>query len=205
MNIWIGTACVFTLLACPLEARAQPPPPERAPEPLPLPRAPELARRPVELAIRATTSLEPCAGNASTACTAPGPAFGAGVVPLYRPTPYFAFGAAFGYSHAAGTERGTRRARSTLELGMTGRVYLLEEGALDPYLETAVGWASERNELGVTERVAVGPFGRAGGGVDWFVTSGVKLGLHAGYSQLMLRRGAVSAGLGLSVLLGESL
>jgi hypothetical protein len=84
-------------------------------------------------------------------------------------------------------------------------VYLLEEGALDPYLEATAGWASERNDVGVLGRVALGPFGRARGGVDWFVTSTVKLGMHLGYSELMLRRGAVGAGLALSVLLGESL
>src|SRR5260221_4691131 len=87
-------------------------------------------------------------------------------------------------------------AGATLSFGLAGRVYLLEEGALDPYLEALVGWGSERTTLRPNaasgavreEDAAFGPAGRAGGGVDWFVGSSVKIGLAAAYGQLLLAR-----------------
>jgi len=216
------------------------PTPLRDAEPLPLVRAPELARRPVELVPRALASLGTCAsGTGNTRCQALGPAVEGELLALYRPTPYFAFGGALSYGRRAGSLPNGALAAETLSLALAGRVYLLEEGVLDPYLEALVGWGSERTTLVASsaeaasttrtgakeEDLAFGPFGRAGGGVDWFVAPSVKVGLVAAFSQLVLARGetcragscaagaaaggaargGLSAGLGLSVLLGQGL
>jgi hypothetical protein len=204
VNRFLLTAGLLALVLAPERANAGPPR-ERGVEPLPLARAPELARRPVELVFELTTALEPCTRAAHAECSALGPAFGGRLAPLYRPSPYFAFGGALGYAQASGSLGRASLERSTLALGMTARVYLLEEGALDPYLETTFGWASERTRLGPSDRVAQGPCGRAGGGVDLVVASGVRLGALASYTELMLRRRTIVGGLALSVLWGERL
>ncbi len=192
MRRWLRTARIFLALLAPVRASAGPPPLRDA-EPLPLTRAPELARRPVELAPAVTASLALCREPSERAtCRALGPAFGGELAALYRPSPYFAFGGSFAYSQTTATRAGREVPLETTGLAMVGRVYLLEEGALDPYLEGQLGWATA-------------PFGRAGGGVDWFVGRSVKLGVLAGYSELGLRRGAVTGGLGVSVLFGERL
>ena len=187
----IHVARSFLVLLAPLAASAAPPPLRDA-EPLPLARAPELARRPVELMAAVTASLALCRNGDRSLCRALGPAYGGELAALYRPTPYFAFGGSFGYSRADTTLRGHALTLETTALAMVGRAYLLEEGAVDPYLEGLVGWAGA-------------PFARAGGGVDWFVGPGLKIGVLAGYSELMLGRGALVGGLGASVLFGERL
>jgi hypothetical protein len=188
----IRVARIFLALLAPIEASAGPPLLRDA-EPLPLPRAPELARRPVELSPALTASLALCrARDARDACRALGPAFGGELSALYRPSPYFAFGGSFGYARASATLRGRELTRETTSLALVGRVYLLEAGVVDPYLEGQVGWAAA-------------PFGRAGGGVDCFVGRGAKIGVLAGYSEVGLERGAVTGGIALSLLWGESL
>jgi hypothetical protein len=169
------------------------PPPLRDAEPLPFTRAPELARRPLELAPALTASLPLCRESSEQAtCRSLGPALGVELAALYRPSPYFAFGGSFAYSRATPAAAGREVTRETTGLAVVGRVYLLEEGELDPYLEAQLGWANA-------------PFGRAGGGVDWFVGRGMKLGVLAGYGEIGLRRGALTGGLGVSVLFGERL
>jgi hypothetical protein len=187
----IHVARSFLAVLAPLTASAALPPLRDA-EPLPLARAPELARRPVELTAAATASLALCRSGDQSTCRGLGPAYGGELAALFRPTPYFAFGGSFGYSRADRTLRDHALTLETTALAMVGRAYLLEEGAVDPYLEGLVGWAGA-------------PFARAGGGVDWFVGPGVKVGVLAGYSELMLGRGALTGGLGLSVLFGERL
>jgi hypothetical protein len=188
----IRVARIFLALLAPLEASAEPPL-LRDDEPLPLAREPELARRPVELSPAVTTSLTLCrGGSARDACRAFGPAFGGELGALYRPSPYFAFGGSFGYTRANARVRGRELTRETTALAMVARVYLLEAGAVDPYLEGQVGWAAV-------------PFARAGGGVDLFLGHNVKIGVLAGYSEFGLERGALTGGLALSVLWGESL
>jgi hypothetical protein len=129
---------------------------------------------------------------------------------LYRPTPYFAFGGGAAYARSTATAKAAVSSE-TLGLSLVGRVYLLEEGPVDPYFEALLGWSSERTSSHdgprVTREVTVfGPAGRAGGGADWFLGSSVKLGVFAGYSELVASGGgAVTAGLGLSLLWGDSL
>jgi hypothetical protein len=174
----------------------------------------------------------PLCGSGADAdrCGALGPAFGPELAALYRPSPYFAFGATFGYARGAGSLTGKSITASRLELSVAARVYLLEQGALDPYLESSVGWVSERATLAepsgsADEDSAWGPTGRAGGGIDWFVAPYAKLGLFGGYSLPIFAHGercragicaaggapaslptaTVTLGLGVSVLFGEAL
>jgi len=181
------------------------PPPLREAEPLPLVRAAELPRRPVELVPRAVISLSSCASGVEEArCEALGPSLGGELLALYRPTPYFAFGGGLSYGRAAGSLPSAELSAEALSFTLAGRVYLLEEGMLDPYLEALVGWGRERTTFlpnatsaesrraaaGVKEQdAAFGPFGRAGGGVDCLVGSSVKVGFVAAYGQLVFARG----------------
>lgn len=189
-------------------ARAAPAP-LRDPEPAPLPRAPERLRRPVELAPKLSV-IEPLCGRGDTAgpC-ALGAVAGGELAALYRPTAYFAFGGGAFYGRGLGSARGV--SGEALGLALVGRVYLLEDGALDPYLEALAGVSSERvahrERPGFTEvATATGSYGRAGGGLDWFAMPTLKLGVFAGYSELLpAGRGAVTAGFGASLLLGEGL
>jgi len=191
------------------------PPPLRDEEPLPWPRAPELARSPVELLPAFRVSLPLCGGeSARDGCDALGPALGGELATYYRPTPYFAFGASAAYAIAHGTLAGAPLSAKTLALGISSRVYLLESGELDPYLEGLLGWGSVTTTLTppgglVQSESAFGPLGRTGGGIDWLLSPRVKLGITAGIDVLLLEHRPVStsltAGLELGLLLGDSL
>lgn len=191
------------------------PPPLRDDEPLPWPRAPELARSPVELLPTFRVSLPFCSSaSARDGYAALGPALGGELSTLYRPTPYFAFGASASYSVAHGSLSGAPLSAKSLALGISARVYLLEAGELDPYLEGLLGWGSLTTTLTppgglVQGESAFGPLGRSGGGIDWLLSPRVKLGITAGLGVLLLERQAVStsltAGLEVGLLLGDSL
>ena len=205
---------VVPLVACTLCA----PPPLRDDEPLPWPRAPELTRRSVELLPQAKISLSTCepphgAARNSAVCAPTGPAFGGELTALYRPSSYFAFGPSGGYSVAR--SHGTNDASTRLlSFGVSARVYLLEAGAFDPYLESLFGCGSLTTSItsapGRTmEETAFGPLGRVGGGIGWFLTPSVKLGMTAGFTALLLPHRPLypqlNAGLELGFLLGDRL
>ncbi len=182
-------------------------PPLRDPEPAPLTRAPEHLRRPVELVPKLSIT-EPLCGRDTAGPCALGAVAGGELAALYRPTAYFAFGGSAFYGRSLGTARGPRG--DVLGLALVGRVYLLEEESLDPYLEALAGVSAERvtrERAGFTEvAAATESYGRAGGGLDWFATPALELGVFAGYSELLpAGRGAVTAGLGVSFLFGEGL
>jgi len=191
------------------------PPPLRDDEPLPWPRAPELARSPVELLPAFRVALPFCSsGSARDSCAALGPALGGELSTLYRPTPYFAFGASASYAVAHGALSGARLSAKSLALGISARVYLLEAGELDPYLEALLGWGSLTTTLtppgGLAQsESAFGPLGRSGGGIDWLVSPRVKVGITAGLGVLLLEHrpvsASLSAGLEVGLLLGDSL
>ena len=191
------------------------PPPLRDDEPLPWPRAPELARSPVELLPVFRLSLPFCHdASAREGCHSLGPAVGGELATLYRPTPYFAFGAAASYAVAHGSLSGAPLTAKTLALGVSARVYLLEAGALDPYLEGLLGWSSLTTTLMPPGALArseseLGPLGRTGGGVDWLLSPRVKVGVTAGLDVLLLEheplRTSLTAGLEVGMLLGDSL
>jgi hypothetical protein len=200
---------VFSALATalfPSLARATPPPLRDA-EPSPLMRAPEHLRRPVELVPKLSMTQPLCRRETDGPC-ALGPVAGGELAALYRPTAYFAFGGGAFYGRSLGGARGP--SGEVLGLALVGRVYLLEEGSLDPYLEALAGVSAERitrERPGFTEVAAsTGSYGRAGAGLDWFATPALELGVFAGYSEVVpAGLGAVTAGFEASLLFGESL
>jgi hypothetical protein len=160
-----------------------------------LARAPERSRRPVEVIPEATLLLSSCEDGAGRErCEALGPGLGFGVSALYRPNPYFGFGGGVTYARSGGRLSGLGSlSGEALGLGLAGRVYLLEKGDLDPYLELLLGWSSFRTTLddpssARVEDSAFGPRARAGGGIDYVVSDSVRIGMAAGMSLLVFGR-----------------
>ncbi len=205
----IDSAACLALALFSTNARALPP--LRDPEPPPLTRAPEHLRRPVELVPKLSVRLPLCGPADTTSPCALGPVTGGELSALYRPTAYFAFGGSAWYGRALGRAGRNAVSGDALGLALAGRVYLLEEGAIDPYLEALAGVSSERvtrsdGALARETTASVASYGRAGGGIDWFAGAGVKLGVFAGYAELLpAGRGTVTAGLAASLLFGDSL
>ncbi len=122
------------------------------------------------------------------------PAFGAGLVGLYRPYPYFSFGAGFSYSRANETYDGGLLDGELFSVGAFGRVYFYEEGVFDPYLELELGYGSltttfTSSDGGRSEDSAFGPLARVGGGLDFLVLPNLELGGSVGFTHLLLDRG----------------
>ncbi|HEX6765634.1 MAG TPA: hypothetical protein VF103_09160 [Polyangiaceae bacterium] len=181
--------------------RVPPPRQEVDAGPPPLPRAPEHARRQVELVSSLDASLPTCqSGVDAERCTALSPAIGAGLSALYRENPYFAFGAGVGYSRSSGARLGGVLDGEAFTIGALGRVYLYEEGAFDPYLELELGYGSLRTTLvsggARYEHAAFGPAARVGGGMDFSVLPILELGMAVGFSHLLLERGETCAARG---------
>lgn len=153
-----------------------PPAPLPAPEPPPWERPLELSRKPVELAGEVGVSLPLCADDAVTACSALGAASAGAVAALYRPSPYFAAGGALSFWAASGRVGERELDERVLALGARLRVYLIEQGELDPYLELGFGFAEVRTGEGVRVEARLGPFAEVGGGADVLVGSSVRVG-----------------------------
>jgi hypothetical protein len=212
--------------------RVPPPPPQFDEGPPPLARAPVHARRPVEIVPEATLGLSLCeGGDGSERCDALGPELGGGVSALYRATPYFAFGGGVEYTRSGGKLAGAGDLSAThVGLGLLSRVYLMEEGVVDPYLELSLGWSSWRTALTTydgarLEDGAFGPSARAGGGIDFVPFDTLKLGFAVGWRELVFgsgercasgrcragglqggaTHGALIAGLRVSLLFGDPL
>jgi hypothetical protein len=196
------------------EARAIglfPPPVPRA-EPRALTRAPLHERRPVELLVQGRAWAPLLVRDAAPGDRAAlGGAAGAGV----RSGPYFSFGAEASAVRASapGAARDT-----TLEVAAVGRVYLLEAGIWDPYLELSLGYAvTTRRSVGA-DTVHHGPSTRAGGGIDLVALSPLRLGLLLTYREVVgwaatscrldcrpFVHGGVLAGVAMTLPLGEPL
>lgn len=190
--------CVAIFSVTLAEASVSHVPPPRAeldPGPPPLERAPERARRPVALVSELRLSIPTCqSGPAAEPCRALVPAVGAGLVALYRPYPYFSFGAGFSYSRANATAHGDGLLDGELfSIGAVGRVYVYEEGAFDPYLELELGYGSLTTTFTTEgaryEESAFGPLARVGGGLDFVVLANLELGGAVGFTHLLLERG----------------
>ena len=180
------------VLGAPAPPRAPPPPPLET-ETAALARAPERARRPVEVVPEANLLLPSCEDGAAH-CDALGPSYGLGVSALYRPSPYFGFGGTATYARTGSALAGVGSLRAeAVGLGVVMRVYLLERGALDPYLELALGYGSFQTAFvepdGARARdSAFGPSARAGGGLDYVTSESWRIGFAAGFSSLVLGR-----------------
>ncbi|HEY3496441.1 MAG TPA: outer membrane beta-barrel protein [Polyangiaceae bacterium] len=180
----------------PWSGRVPPPPPLEV-ESSALTRAPERSRRPVEVVPEATLSLSSCSDGAGRErCEALGPGLGGGATALYRVSPYFGFGGGVSFVRSGGRISGVGGLRGeALGVGVVGRVYLLEAGDLDPYLELGLGWGSLRTTLDATGGSevldsVVGPTLRAGGGIDYVLGDHFRVGIAAGLSALVLGRGS---------------
>jgi hypothetical protein len=150
---------------------------------------------PIELVPEFVVSLPTCrSGGGAERCAALVPALGAGFAGLYRPYPYFAFGAALTYSRAGHTRVDGALDAEHVELAARGRVYLYEEGAFDPYLELDLGYGSLRTSFVTVggaryEDAAFGSTARIGGGLDFFVLPSLELGVAASFMHLLAPRG----------------
>lgn len=189
------------------------PPPLPHAEPSALPRSPVEERHPLELFAlgRALASLGSLEGNARDRSTGAGAGAGVG----FRGSSYFSFGgegSLLRVSHAGGG------AAAAYEGAVFGRVYLLESGALDPYLELAFGYVAERRGSSAAGALAHGPSARAGGGLDVVVLSSLRVGWTLAYREVLERsssdcalgcsaraHGAVLSGVTVTLPLGDPL
>jgi hypothetical protein len=170
-------------------ARPYPAPPTATPPPPPLPLVapPEYARRSVELVPALILASPACTnGTLSNArCDGMGGGIGAGFAALWRVSPYFAFGGtldiiAFNFDPPAQTGL-TEPAALGAFVGLLGRVYFMDRGRVEPYLELGLGGGlvatSARERSGSTYgESAAGGAVRLGAGVEFFLNQRLKLG-----------------------------
>jgi hypothetical protein len=162
---------------------APPPVPEETPQPLE--RSSEFARRSVELDPELGFAMPRCSGrtHAGAPCSALGLGGFAAFSALYRPNPYFAFGGgvlASEFASQGPSAIGDASGR-LIELAAVARVYMLESGRVEPYLELWMGGGTQKTAavpLGAPrfEQVSTGVGGRVGGGVDFYLGEHVRLG-----------------------------
>jgi hypothetical protein len=213
----------------PVIAQGAPPPPELPPA--------EYARRPFELTPELLLGLPSCADGSvdDSRCSGLSAGLGFGATLLWRVSPYFAFGGTlaelgFGFRPAAST--GLRSASASGAFyGLLGRVYFMDHGLVEPYLELGLGGGSVRTHATEDDAVsydetAIGSALRVGGAVELYLSRHVRLGPAFDWSRLdvaHVRRcngdqcaaldtasyghgnGFSSVSLRLSVLLGEGL
>lgn len=167
------------------------PPPVLDEAPSPLEREPEWGRRSVELVPEVGFALPRCVAqrsrNSTCATFSGGRIFG--FYALYRPTPYFAFGGGALLTEFEGDAGSTR----TVELGALARVYLLESGRVEPYLELWLGGGSQSSRVTAAPKLnhdASSAGLRVGGGVDFYLAEHVRLGPSLGAAQLFAVHGA---------------
>jgi hypothetical protein len=180
-------------------------------------------RRPVEVGVASRLLAPTCGVAASSAACDRGVELGGAALALHRASPYFAIGG----EGALLTGTGRRPSYRTLELAVTGRVYLSEQGALEPYLELGFGYGSQRAGREVegepVDASRRGPTARVGGGIDLFVFDTLRAGLSFAYREAIYgpdrscrvrrcaeRGGAVGEGglllgVGLTLLAGDPL
>jgi len=189
----------------------------------PLPRAPANERRPLEV-VGGARLFAPLCATTGDACDQ-GVAFGGVLAALQRTSPFFAWGAEGHYLETGDPTLPSGTWRRTLEVSVVGRVYLEGEGALDPYLELALGYAWERERWTANGPAASsrrGPSARVGGGVDAALGGGLEAGFAFAYREDLLGpephcgaglcpgtalvvRGGVLVGLTLSLSFGDPL
>jgi hypothetical protein len=142
-------------------------------------------------------------------------ALGGGASVGFRTSPYFSLGAEGSAlrASAAPAQLGTM-----FEVAAVGRVYLLESGPLDPYLELALGYSLTTRSNAAATALRHGPSARAGGGLDLVVLSPLRLGVLVAYREVVawpeascaygcqpLVHGGVLAGVAVTLPLGEPL
>lgn len=150
-----------------------------------LERAPDFSRRAVELGPDVGLALPSCGGRVEgdAPCGALAPGLLLGVSALYRPGPYFAFGGGFQVAdfHAKADSAPERASGRLYEASAVARVYMLESGRIEPYLELWLGGGSQRTAAVPVgkprfEQRSFGVGGRVGGGVDFYLGEQLRLG-----------------------------
>ncbi|MBE7482579.1 MAG: hypothetical protein HS104_21680 [Polyangiaceae bacterium] len=170
-----------------------------APLPAPPPSvgAPAYSRRTVELIPQLGLALPSCRAGDQSADRCDGVTTGgiAGFTGLWRVTPYFAWGggfelAAFRYDPPERLELSEAGA-AAVWLGLTGRVYFVDEGSLDPYLQLGLGvgalGTTATDRVGVTwEETGAGPAAQIGGGLDFYLGRSIRLGPALSYTRVFV-------------------
>jgi hypothetical protein len=172
-------------------------PPPGMPPPAPPPAAQELSRRPVELVPEAGLVFPVCASGSESSDRCEGVEGGAifGFSAFWRVTPRLAWGggltiAGFGYDPP---ERlGYQKTQGGAAwIGLLGRVYLFDEGSLDPYFQLGLGGAA----LGTTasipggdsyEQTGAGPAIQLGVGFDFILSRAIKFGPSLTYTHVFV-------------------
>ena len=148
---------------------------------------PELARRPLELSPELLLGFESCADGSTddARCNGLSAGLGGGGSVLWRASPYFAFGgtlSALSFGFHPPVSSGLQHARAHgLVWGLLGRVYFLDHGPVEPYLELGLGGGSVSSSARESDDVqydetATGAALRVGGAVEFYLSSHVRLG-----------------------------
>lgn len=169
------------------QAHAPPPPLLLAPAPPPELPAAELTRRPLELSLELLLGFASCADGSADdrRCNGLSAGLGAGGSVLWRVSPYFAFGGtasalSFGFHPPLSSGLHHASAHGSF-LGVLGRVYFLDHGPVEPYLELGLGGGSvttsarELNDVQYDES-AVGGALRVGGAIEFYLSGHVRIG-----------------------------
>jgi opacity protein-like surface antigen len=126
-------------------------------------------------------------------CSGLSAGLGVGATLLWRVSPYFAFGGAasdlsFGFHPAAATGLHRSGANGTF-YGLLGRVYFMDHGLVEPYLELGLGGGSVQTSASEADAVqydetATGSALRVGGAVEFFLGRHLRLGPALAWSRL---------------------
>jgi hypothetical protein len=183
------------------QGRGHAPPSSAVPPSAPLPKvgAPEYSRRPVELIPTLSVALPSCRAGTQSDDRCEGVSTGGTLAftALWRVTPYFAWGGGFelaGFSYDPPRSFGrTHTSAGAVSMGLTGRVYFNDEGALDPYVQLGIGVGA----LGTTfndkqqngdpfEETGAGPAAQVGGGIDFYLGRSVRIGPTLMYTRVFV-------------------
>jgi len=166
---------------------APPPPIALGAPPAPELPAAEYSRRPFELTPELLLGFANCSDGSAddTRCSGLSAGLGVGGTLLWRVSPYFAFGgtvseASFGFHPAAQTGLQHTSASGSF-YALLGRVYFMDHGLVEPYLELGLGGGSIRTSALEADAVqydeaATGGALRIGGAVEFFLSRHLRLG-----------------------------
>jgi hypothetical protein len=155
----------------------------------------------VELVPELGLALPTCAAGTDSDDRCEGVAGGGavGFSAFWRVSPHFAWGggfaiAAFRYEAPEWAELEDTQAGAAW-IGLLGRFYLLDEGSFDPYLQLGLGGAALGTTGTVTagpnadqtyEETGAGPALQLGGGIDFILSSRLKLGPSLSYTRVFV-------------------
>jgi opacity protein-like surface antigen len=155
-------------------------------------------RRSVELVPELSLTRAHCAAGDTSSDRCSGVKAGAelGFQAFWRVTPYLAWGGGFelaGFRNSPPAHTGiTDAGAGAAFLGLLGRAYFLDRSSIDPYVQLGLGGAvvvtTGRRDNVHFDETGAGPALQLGGGVDFFVSSRVKLGPSLAYTHVFIHR-----------------